>query len=236
MCDVPAAGFAANGAVFKKSGDWVDRFFYGTYRAFNDGGKPGSRPGKTDWSEVSWQTFHDQALTVGDGCHMLSVQEYHEVLARAVIEKKTFQLWPESVRRGKGATDFHGIAGIAYGPTSGVNSEWLDGILINSSENLEVFKDDGSRTYVDTGSTVIVNSLSPYIGTLQTGVFFDFMFIVSAGSPESASMIPDWQAFQVNPFPRVALLGSDTYNYYGPFSLFFNTHSGSAIGGRLAKV
>jgi hypothetical protein len=236
MSDVPADGFAANGAVFKKNGEWRDSFLYGTYRAFSDSGKPGSQPAKTDWGGVSWQTFRDQALAIGDGHHMLSMQEYHEVLARAVIEKLTFQLWPESVRGTKGATDYRGIADIAYGPTSGVYCEWRDGIRVNSSGRWEVFTDAGSGGYTDTGITATTAS-GNYITKLREGGPFDFMFVAETVGAQGSSVIPDYQYASAGCVPCVYFDSGSTS--FGAFYAYWSSSPSdtrSDIGGRLAKL
>jgi hypothetical protein len=122
---------------------------------------------------------------------MTSMQEYHEVLARAVIEKGTFQPWPESVRGTVGATDYRGIIDMAYGQSSGVYQELRDGIRTNSSLAFEVFDDDGSRSYINTGASPIMGN---YITSLLSGDAFDFLFVAATVGAETASMIPDYQS------------------------------------------
>ncbi|MDR3353937.1 MAG: hypothetical protein LBO21_02720 [Synergistaceae bacterium] len=234
LCDVPADGFAANGAVYKKNGVWQDGFLYGTYRAFNDSNKPGSQPGKTNWGNVSWQSFRDSALGIGDGHHMLSMQEYHEVLGRAVIEKCTFQLWNESERVNH--MTYRGIEDIAYGPTSGVYAEWRDGIRVNSSGYWEIFADDGSSNYVNTNISA-TSASGNFITKLREGGAFDFMFVVETVGAESSSMIPDYQYVAAPYIPYVNFHSGNTS--YGAFNSYWGgSPSGASgvVGGRLAKL
>ncbi|MGI6253625.1 MAG: hypothetical protein ACOYJV_09335, partial [Aminivibrio sp.] len=241
ISDVPAPGFAANPAVFKKGGAWLDRFLWGTYRAHNNSGVPGSQPGKTHWGNVSWQTFKDAAASLGNGHHMVSLFEWHEILGRAAIEKKTIQLVPAANRQNAALCKYRGIEEFAYhGPA--VYVEWMDGIRTDSSGKYEIWLDaDGS--YTNTGvaaATYTEGNLDTYFNQgLRSGGAFDFLFIAATMGKESTSFIPDLSGRRSDRYGRICYsnfhagsAGSGAFNsnfYHLPSDAHAN------IGSRLAK-
>jgi hypothetical protein len=235
MSELPADGFAASGAVYKDAyGKWKDGFLYGTYRAHNDDGKPGSQPDKTAWGNMTFNTFRDGAASVGDGHHMLSLQEYSEVVGRAVIEKNTFDLWSDEA-----STDgahYRGIQDIASVNASGVVFEWRDGVRTGSNKTFEVFADDGTRGYINTG---VGGSMNGFPTEWREGGPFDFLFIASSVTSGQANYLVRGRQRNLGNavcYINLAIFSSEN----GAFSAHWNSNAGlsssSSIGGRLAKI
>ncbi len=195
ISDVPLDGFTANPGAFKRNGSWLDRFLLGTYRAFNNGGAPGSQPGKTHWGNVSWQAFKDAAAGIGEGHHMISLQEWHEILGRAVIEQKTFQLVPEASRQNASLCKYRGIEEFAFdGSYGSTHAEWMDGARTDASGKYELWTEAGGD-YSSTGVTCPQDSASEatyYNQGLVTGGLFDHLFLGASLGPASTSFIPDF--------------------------------------------
>jgi hypothetical protein len=218
-------GFSKNPYVFKdRSGNWVDEILYGKYR-INTSNNSAAGTAKASTSFNGFQT-----IIAGKGAlyGMTSMQEYHEVLARAVIEKGTFQLWPESVRGTVGATDYRGIIDMAYGPAGGIYAEFRDGIRINATSEFEAFDDDGSRSYVNTGVTAAYLSSGNFITSLLAGDEFDFMFVAASVGAVSAAMIPDQQQANAECVLNINLSQSNPIN--GAFYLTFSSSPSGASG------
>ena len=231
--------FTANPGAFKRSGSWLDRFLFGTYRAFNNGGAPGSQPGKTHWGSVSWQAFKNAAAGIGEGHHMVSLQEWHEILGRAVIEKKTFQLVPEASRQNAAICKYRGIEEFAFHGTT--YAEWMDGARTDASGKYELWTEAGGD-YSSTGVACPQDSGSEatwYNQGLVTGGLFDHLFLGASLGPASTSFIPDYSGRGSGVVGRICLSWFDSgYARCGAFRSFFDSLPSSVsanIGSRLAK-
>jgi hypothetical protein len=180
-------GFGYNGVAFNLSGVKKDAFLFGKYRAHNRSGTtPGSASGTTPWASVSFTNADAYCKALGGGAHMTTLQEFHEILARAVIEKKTFQLWNETERASH--MEYRGTVDIAYGPTNGVYMEWRDGLKTDASAYAQVLNPNGDGSWINTAQTMPSYG---YIASLKTGENFDYMFI-AATTGSSNYMIPDY--------------------------------------------
>lgn len=240
ISDVPLDGFSANPAAFKRSGAWLDQFLWGTYRAFNDGGKPGSQAEKSHWGSVKWQTFKDAAESLGNGHHMVSLFEWHEILGRAVIEKKTFQLVPMANRQNAALCKYRGIEEFAF-HGSVVYAEWMDGVRTDANRKFEVWQEAGG-SYMSTNATAAVDSKKHskrFIQNIHSGGFLDFLFLGTSMDVASTAFIPDYSGSYPEHSSRVCHLYLDALNAnHGAFSSHFGYLPSEAyayLGSRLAK-
>ncbi len=229
--------FAANPGAFKRSGTWIEQFYFGKYRGHNAGSnKVGSKAGQTHWGDVSFDNFKTYCENNGTGYHMVSLQEWHEILGRAVIEKKTFQLVPEASRQN--ASKYRGIEEFAFHGTT--YAEWMDGAKTNASGQYEIWTEAGGD-YSSTGVTAATGTSEAtyYTQGLISGGLFDHLFLASSMGAASTSFIPDYSGRNSGVVGRICNSKFDSGNaYYGAFSSGFH-HSPSrvytSVGSRLAK-
>lgn len=242
LSPVPRDGFAANPGAFKRSGVWLDQYYYGKYRGYNAGSsKVGSKAGQTPWASVSFDNFRTYCANNGTGYHMVSLFEWHEILARCVIERKTFQLVPEADRATPSLCVYRGVNDFAYGPTTGVYAEWMDGIRTDASGNYEVWGEAGGAYNVTEIAPPIFSESNYYGQSILTGGMFDSLFLAAALGPDTTCMIPDQNGGKAatNNTGRVCHsnfnAGSGSKGAF--LSEFYYLSSGiaSSLGSRLAK-
>lgn len=234
--------FKASPGAFKRDGSWMEQFYIGTYRGHNAGNnKVGSKAGQTAWGNVTFTNFKTYCENNGSGYHLLSLQEWQEICARAVIEKGTFQIMPESIRATQASCKYRGIEDFAFSGT--VYAEWMDGARTDGSGNYQLWEESGG-SYVTTTSAAAVGSgeTTYYTNALYSktqNALFDNMFLASSMGTVGTSMIPDYSG---RPSGYVSCVCYSSFDaslaYYGAFySRFGSAASAShaAIGGRLAK-
>lgn len=242
LSPVPRDGFAANPGAFSRSGAWLNQYYYGKYVGYNAGSsKVGSKPGQTAWASVSFANYRTYCANNGTGYHMVSLFEWHEILARALIERKTFQLVPEASRVTPALCVYRGINDFAYGPTSGVYTEWMDGIRTDASGNYEVWGEAGG-TYNTTAIAPPIYSGSDLYGqSLLSGGMFDSLFLAAALGPDSTCMIPDLSGGKpaTNNTDRVCrsdfYAGEGSSGAFGSHFSSLSSGTSTASGSRLAK-
>jgi len=240
MSPCQISGFAASPGAFKRDGAWMKRFYYGKYRGHNAGSnKVGSKSGQTHWGNVSWTNFKTCCENNGSGYHMVSLQEWHEICARAVIEKCTFQIVPEANRRNAALCKYRGIEEFAFHGTT--YAEWMDGARTNASGQYELWTEAGGD-YSSTGVACPQDSASEatyYNQGLVTGGLFDHLFLGASLGPASTSFIPDYSGRNSGIVGRIcrSVFNSGNANHGA-----FNSHLSSlpsdvsaGIGSRLAK-
>jgi len=173
---------------------------------------------------------------------MQSLFEWHEILARCVIERKTFQLVPEASRVTPALCVYRGVNDFAYGPTTGVYTEWMDGVRTDDSGNYEIWGEAGGTYNVTVVSPPIYSGESTYYGqSLLSGGMFDSLFLAAALGPNSTCMIPDLSGGKpaTNNTGRVcSSYFYAGYGHHGAFDSYFGNRSSSAntaVGSRLAK-
>jgi hypothetical protein len=237
-------GFAADGRVFKDSaGNWKNEVLIGKYRALNSSNVAVSTP-TTDgkrWGNVDFNTLKTACQANGSGYHLMSYQEHCALLWLALVEKQTWNLYPEAARGDPSFCRYRGVEEFCYdGPeyiardTAGrIWCEWQDGLRTNAQNQLEMFNEDGSRTYVNTGITAASNN---FIQTLLSGAFDKYFIAASVGS-EATSLIPDYTYTAASCVCNSDFASGHAAN--GAFRAYLlRPASGSvhpAIGGRLAK-
>lgn len=232
--------FTASPGAFKRAGAWVDKFYFGRYRGHNAGSnKVGSKSGQTHWGNVSFANFQTYCANNGTGYHMISLQEWHEICARAVIEKATFQIMPEATRATQSSCKYRGIEDFAYEGT--IYVEYMDGARTDASGKYELWTEAGG-SYSSTGVTCPQDNggASTYYNQgLITGTLFDHMFLGASLGPVSTSFIPDYSGRGSGLVSRVC--GSLFYSghaHHGAFGSFFyyeTSTAGASFGTRLCK-
>jgi len=243
LSPVPREGFASNPGAFSRSGAWLNQYYYGKYRGYNAGSsKVGSKPGQSPWASVSFDNFRTYCANNGTGYHMVSLFEWHEILARALVEKKTFQLVPEADRITPALCVYRGINDFAYGPTNGVYAEWMDGIRTGASGNYEVWGEAGGSYNTTAIAPPIYSGESTYYGqSILSGGMFDSLFMAAALGPDTTCMIPDLSGGKpaTNNTGRVCNSYFNAGNgHHGAFFSNFSNLSSNAhttFGSRLAK-
>lgn len=243
LSPVPRDGFAANPGAFKRSGAWLNQYYYGKYRGYNAGSsKVGSKPGQSPWGSLPFDNYRTYCANNGADYHMVSLFEWHEILARAVIERKTFQLVPEASRVTPALCVYRGVNDFAYGPTTGVYAEWMDGIRTDASGNYEVWGEAGGSYNTTAIAPPIYYGESTYYGqSLLSGGMFDSLFMAAALGPDTTCMIPDLNGGKATTdnTNRVYYSSFRPINTYeGAFySLFYylSSFSHTALSSRLAK-
>lgn len=231
--------FAANPGAFKLSGAWLDNFYYGKYRGYNAGSnKVGSKSGQTAWGNVSFTNFRTYCSNNGTGYHMESLFEWHEILARMVVEKKTFQLFPEAIRQTQPACKWRGIEDMAF--HGAVYAEWMDGIRTDVSGNYEAWN-QANGTYGSTGQAAAIGAgeSTYYSQGIVSGGVFDGLFIASTMGPNATSFIPDYCGRASDRVSRVCSArfsagGVSLGAFYSSFS-YASSDVDATIGARLAK-
>jgi hypothetical protein len=230
--------FKASSGAFKRNGAWMDQYYFGTYRAHNNGGVPGSQPGKTHWGSVSFDAFKAAAEGMGNGHHMQSLFEWHEILARMVIEKATFQLFPESIRATQASCQWRGIQDMAYSGT--VYAEWMDGVKTDINGKYQLWLEAGG-TYETTKATAFNGNGEStfYSQGVVSGGQFDHLFLAATMGAASTSFIPDFSGRTNYHTGRICHSNFDAGNANGGAfnSYFYNLSStaGAGIGSRLCK-
>ena len=232
--------FTASPGAFKRGGAWMNKFYYGKYRGYNAGSnKVGSKSGQTHWASVSFENFQTYCANNGTGYHMVSLQEWHEILGRAVIEKKTFQLVPEASRQNAAICKYRGIEEFAYHGST--YAEWMDGARTDASGKYELWTEAGGD-YSSTGVACPQDSTSEatwYNQGLVTGGLFDHIFLASSMGAASTSFIPDYSGRSSGVVGRICFSGFNSgYASSGAFNSGFDrspSDVNAIIGSRLAK-
>jgi hypothetical protein len=241
LSPVPRDGFTANAGAFKRSGVWLDQYYYGKYRGYNAGSsKVGSKAGQTPWASVSFANYRTYCANNGTGYHMVSLFEWHEILGRMVVEKKTFQLVPEASRATPSLCVYRGINDFAY-DSGTVRVEWMDGIRTDASGNYEVWGEAGGTYNVTVIAPPIYSESDLYGQSLLSGGMFDSLFMAAALGPDTTCMIPDLSG-GVPATNKTNRICSSYFNagvgVYGAFTSDFcnpSSYTNSAFGSRLAK-
>ena len=221
------------------SGAWLAQVYYGKYRGHDAGSsKIGSKAGQAHLGNVSFDNFRTYCANVGTNYHLGSLFEWHEILARMVIEKKTFQLFPEAIRQTQPACKWRGIEDMAFHGT--VYAEWMDGIRTDASGNYEAW-DQANGAYGATGQAAAIGAgeSTYYSQGVVGGGVFDGLFIASTMGPNATSFIPDYSGRASDRVGRVCSAHFSAGSAgNGAFSSYFygaSTDVGAAFGARLAK-
>jgi hypothetical protein len=229
--------FTASPGAFLRSGEYIEQFYIGKYRGHDAGdSKIGSKSGQTHLGSVSFNDWRTRCSNVGVGYHLLSLFEWHEILARMVVEKATFQLVPEGDRGTQNLCRYRGIEDFAYSGT--VYAEWMDGIRTDSAGKWELW-DEAGGTYISTGIACPEYSGSSYYPP-SINAYFPYLFLNGGSCVTIASAwIPDLNGRGTGLASRICNSHFNAgYAHSGALSTYFNYEAAdtrAAIGGRLAK-
>jgi|GEM_PF-5639899 len=231
MSPCQISGFAASPGAFKRDGAWMKRFYYGKYRGHNAGdNKIGSKPGQIAWGNVSFNNCRTYCANNGEGYHLQSLFEWHEILGRMVIEKTTFQLMPRSIRANAALCKYRGIEDFCHSGTT--YGEWMDGIRTGSG-TYQMW-DEAGGAYENSGNTTSQN----YIQGINSSSNLKFLFIASfTGSSAATCMIPDYCGGASSDLVCIVSFIHSSASH-GAFSSQFSnkaTATSTSFGSRLAK-
>ena len=216
---------------FMKNGQEVDTWYCGTFQATDEGGSPkklGSRPGKAPFVNVNFPTMQSYCRNrnVGgvDGFDMWNIYQAAEIQLLALIEAAT----PDSqAYYGRGRVDTSSAANVDA--TDVATASWRGhvglwgnvwqmcaGLEISTSGTVKLWKNDGSKEWVDTGFVCPAydGSNPAYMQTLKTGNgegfdFEDIFFPATTTTSAAAGTIPDGFWGRNGSAGNVCYLGAD---------------------------
>ena len=248
---------------FLKGGQEVDTWYCGTFQATDEGGSPkklGSRPGKAPFVNVNFPTMQGYCRNrnVGgvDGFDMWNIYQAAEIQLLALIESAT----PDSqAYYGRGRVDTTSAANVdatdvATATWRGHVGLWGNvwqmcaGLEISTSGTVKLWKNDGSREFVDTGFVCPAydGSNPAYMQTLKTGNgegfdFEDIFFPATTTTSATAGTIPDGFWGRNGSAGNVCYLGADwsvgvRAGLFACDLIESPAHAFTLIGCRLAKM
>lgn len=234
-----ACTFSASTGAFKRGGTWMDKFYFGKYRGYNAGdNKVGSKSGEVTWGNVSFADFKTYCANNGPGYHMLSLQEWHEICARSVIEKATFQIMPTSIRGTRSSCKYRGIEDFAYSGT--VYVEWADGAKTDGSAKYELWSEAGA-SFSSTGVLCPKAATSGYNrpqSIINSGLF-SHLFLSSSIGDNATCFVPDLIGRIEDSVGRICsiIFNTNSENNGAFSSVFYNVTSDAAahVGSRVCK-
>jgi hypothetical protein len=236
--------FSAIPGAFQRNDAWMDQFYYGTYRGHNAGNDTmGSAPGQTHWNGISLSEARAACEANGEGYHTQSVFEWHDILARMVIEKNTFDLFPRDIRNIPESCQWRGIREMCYAISTGIEGEWVDGIKRGSSSRYAYWAQAGG-SYYQSGLTMMSGSgVSDSLKKANTiygdaGVNAGWLFLAS--SLDQYSFVPCYSGYNNTLSNTVGLANFRRSKVYtGAFSIEFQVQESlyfsSYSAARLAK-
>ena len=248
---------------FMKNGQEVDTWYCGTFQATDEGGSPkklGSRPGKAPFVNVNFPTMQSYCWNrnVGgvDGFDMWNIYQAAEIQLLALIEAGTSDT---QAFYGRGRVDTSSAANVDA--TDVATASWRGhiglwgnvwqmcaGLEVSSSGTVKLWKNDGSKEFVDTGFTcpAFDGSNSAYMTSLKTGSgngydFDDIFFPATTSTNASLGTIPDGFWGRSGSAGNVCYLGApwDGGVRAGLFACALNYPASDAyttLGCRLAKM
>lgn len=243
-------GSAVHPAFLNTGGSEIDKFYVGAYEAFDDGGtKAGSQNNKAPLVSIDFPTMvaRCEARNVDPitGFSLINIYQIAAIQYLALVEMGA----PDAQTiLGRGNVDSSTGSAMNTGYTNAIwralhelwGNVWcmVQGIQQTNGQ-LQIWKNDGSQTFVDTGVTLPNNG---YIATMSnaTGTGFNLSALFIPATVGSGS----WGAYfwiAKSDTTKVCYHGGSWYggSSAGLFSL--NLYSLSSylytyIGGRLAKV
>ncbi len=194
---------------FMKDGREIDKWYCGTFAGTNEGGTPvkiGSRPGKYPIVSLDFPTMRQycQNRNVGGvtGFDMWDIYQVSEIQLLALIEAATTdtQAFYGRGRVDAGSAERVDATDVATASWRGHVGLWgnvwqmVNGLDLSSTGTVRIWRNDGSRQFVNTGFACPSGSAS-YIATLKTGSgagydFDDIFFPATVGGIDVATM-PD---------------------------------------------
>ena len=204
---------------FMKNGQEIDTWYCGTFQATDEGGSPkklGSRPGKLPFVNVNFPTMQGYCRNrnVGgvDGFDMWNIYQAAEIQLLALIESATpdtqafygrgrvDQTWENGVNKSANvdATDVATASWRGHVGLWGNVWQMCAGLEISTSGTVKLWKNDGSKEWVDTGFVCPAydGTNVAYMQTFKSGTgdgfdFEDIFFPATTTTSAAAGTIPD---------------------------------------------
>lgn len=248
---------------FMRNGQEVDHWYCGTYAGTNEGGSPvkiGSRPAKAPIVNLNFPTMRSycQNRNVGGvvGFDMWNIYQVSEIQLLSLIEFAT----PDSQATcGRGRVDTDSAANVdatdvATATWRGHVGLWgnvwqmVDGIDVTPAGTLRLFRNDGSKAFVDTGCVCPAydGTNVAYMVKLKTGQgngwdFDDIFFPETTTTAASGATIPDGFWGRNGSAGNVLYLGAcwNDAGLAGLFACYLSYPASNANGGigcRLART
>lgn len=252
IAPAPFTDFLPNQQAFNYNSFRKDAFYFAKYRAGWDAAnnKITSQPDTRFYGNMTFNNFKAQAQTSGDGYMMQSIFHFHEIMARMVIEKKTFNISPSENSINENLCQYRGIEHLFFSgfhPVVGgaqISSEWIDGIRFDSNYYIEHFAVNNDGSFVKTkktntrggySSSQIANNkiyklLTDDVATAPTQVGLDQIFLSDTSySYSQANSDPDgektmipYQQYWGNSSANIATLTWIDGPGFGAFGFLFN--------------
>ena len=256
----PKEGFKPYPAFLDSSGTVLNKIYVGAFQGTNEGGIPvkaGSRPGKMPLVNATIDTMRQYCANRNTdgvtGFHLWDIYEYNAICLLFLIEHANTD---SQAIMGRGWVDssaavttddqhqpywrgFSGLFGNVW--------QFVDGLRLKGDRTIEIFKNDGSRTYVSTGQkspsydgSNIARIVSLYTGE-GAGFCFDDCILPATSSTNAAlGMFPDYFYGGSGSAGNILLIGGAWNNSGGAglFCLYLSNAVSNAhayVGCRSAK-
>jgi hypothetical protein len=253
VSDQPVSGFSVHPA-FMNAGAQIDQFWVGKYQGTNDGGtKLGSVAGNTPLVSIDFPTMQTRANNRNTGgvtgFGLWNIYQLSAIQTLALIEiggSDSQTLVGQGHVSGSSALAVDN-ATVAQATWRGIVGLWgnvwqmVDGLQTDASSKFMVWDKNGNKTYKTSSLTAPTSGTYPVTMATTTGTDYDLgtVFTPETTNASAASAT----------FPDIFYSGASCVAYHGGgwgygaiAGLFFldvanaASHSGSGIGGRLAKV
>ena len=254
---------------FMKDGQEIDTWYCGTFQATDEGGSPkklGSRPGKLPFVNVNFPTMQGYCRNrnVGgvDGFDMWNIYQAAEIQLLALIESATpdtqafygrgrvDQAWENGVNKSANvdATDVATASWRGHVGLWGNVWQMCAGLEISTSGTVKLWKNDGSKEWVDTGFVCPAydGTNVAYMQTFKSGTgdgfdFEDIFFPATTTTSAAAGTIPDGFWGRSGSAGNVCSLGADwpvgvRAGLFACHLYAAASHAGTTVGCRLAKL
>lgn len=253
----PADGFRPYPAFLSQSGAVLDKVYIGAYQGTDEGSnKIGSRPGKVPIVNLDFPTMQTRCAnrnTGGvEGFRMWDFYHYSALCLLFLIEHTTTE---SQLILGRGFVDSTGATytdGIGqplwrgYAGLYGNVWQMCDGMRVATNGQYELFKNDGSRTWVGTGKTCpAYNGSAPQyvISTFSgsgAGFNLDDVFLPETQGGYTAGTFPDYYYGRNGSAGNVLYVGGSYGSGSGAGLFCLHLHDPASylhtsIGCRLAK-
>lgn len=213
--------FEASPGAFKRSGTWMGQFYIGAYRGHDAGdGKMGSLEDSTIWINRSFTQHQTACAANGADYHMTSIQEFHEVCARLVVEKGSFTAWNADIRSDRNSAVYRGISDFGYAGQP--MSEFFEGFKATSS-GAQIWTQ--ANSYASAGITG--RTYTPNVKGFLNGPAFKHLFVVDQSIVDGNNIFPEYQSFACDQDSYCYGIFHDSSSGYGLFNFSISTLNGN---------
>lgn len=236
-------GFSPN-IAFKRNGEVKDSFYISAYRAYNMGNNlPGSESGKNVWTSLSPQLATQYTEALDGDYHVTSYQEWCEICTRAIIEKKTFKIIPQSDQSSRDKCVYRGINDFCYNDKNTGTYEMLTGIRALNSF-VELWDENGFQTYYPTLVAASLNlnlRVKSFLSAERYGQGFNNIFLSDPSKTTTSvleAIMPDRMSIYNGSKNLLAahLFLCERYDYAGALSLFIEINYTNALTNSVFRI